>query len=138
MQNNASVMRLGALLLQDIVGGGAHENLLESNHTLRTLCAHLCCQGEGEIVYSCNQGTNSHVVINPRQGWTIFKTNVTCYNQDRSATEKNSYSKTDALEYRACRQQPAVRKQNGVKLSPNKHINTASGKQKSCSSESST
>ena len=39
-----------------------------------------------------------------------------CYDQNRSAKERNSSSRTDALEYRGRRQQPAVHKQNGVKL----------------------
>ena len=38
-----------------------------------------------------------------------------CYNQNRSAKARASCSRTDALEHRACHEQPAVHKQNGVK-----------------------
>ena len=50
--------------------------------------------------------------------------------------EQNSHSRTDALEYRGCRQQPAVHKQNGVKVSPDKHMHMASTKQNPHSSQS--
>ena len=37
-----------------------------------------------------------------------------CYNPNGSAKERNFYFRTDALEHRGCRQQPAVPKANGV------------------------
>ena len=50
----------------------------------------------------------------------------TSLQRNRSA---KSHSKTDALEYRQCCQQQATHKQNGLKLSPDKHIPAACWRQ---------
>ena len=78
----------------------------------------------------------THSPTHPLTHTSTQHTHTHTHNQNRSAKERNSYFRTDALEHRGCRQQLAVHEQNGVKLSPDKHIHTGGRNQNSRSPQS--
>ena len=79
-----------------------------------SLCVIVC-------VCVCSNLVPQLTKVRAQQAHTRTHIHTSC-DQNRSAKERNTHSRTDALEYRGCSQQQAVHKQNGVKLSPDKHI----------------